>query len=81
VWVQAPVLRNILGGGFVLRFVKGKESLVLGTFFFFYLCILQNVVDQNNPPPGIKQLLNIGVKIQGHLLILIDSAQFWEGGE
>jgi hypothetical protein len=78
---SGPSTAKYFGGWLCVEICKGQRITGVRNFFFFYLCILQNVVDQNNPPPGIKQLLNIGVKIQGHLLILIDSAQFWEGGE
>ena len=43
-----------------------------------YLGILEDVIDQDDSSSGIKELLHIGVEIQGHFLVLIDTAQFWE---
>lgn len=39
------------------------------------LGVLQDVVDQHHPAPGIQQLLHVGVEIQRHFLVLIDAAQ------
>lgn len=43
-----------------------------------HLGVLQDIVYEDHPSPGIEQFLNIRVQVEGYFLVLVDPAELWQ---